>query len=162
MFLISSHLAYIWSNHKREIKCEKLHHHVVITHAQPEVNFSSNRIGHVSCMKARGLRPRADKSEGESTIPSDILVTAQRPDFVCIYRPYSPICILELTICFETNLDAAHESKFNGYASLTSDLKTKGYKVNYFAVEIGSRGYVNTDNQSRLKLFFFFAKHLKV
>ena len=45
----------------REINCEKLHnHHVVITHAQPEVNFSSNRIGHVSCIKARGLRPRAD------------------------------------------------------------------------------------------------------
>ena len=45
----------------REIKCEKLHnHHVVITHAQPEANFSSNRIGHVSCIKARGLRPRAD------------------------------------------------------------------------------------------------------
>ena len=47
----------------REINCEKLHnHHVVITHAQPEVNFSSNRIGHVSCIKARGLRPRADES----------------------------------------------------------------------------------------------------
>ena len=45
----------------REINCENLHnHHVVITHAQPEVNFSSNRIGHVSCIKARGLRPRAD------------------------------------------------------------------------------------------------------
>ena len=46
----------------REISCEKLHnHHVVITHAQPEVNFSSNRIGHVSCIKARGLRLRADE-----------------------------------------------------------------------------------------------------
>ena len=45
----------------RETNWEKLHnHHVVITHAQPEVNFSSNRIGHVSCKKARGLRPRAD------------------------------------------------------------------------------------------------------
>ena len=33
---------------------------MVITQAKPEVNFSSNRIRHVSCIKARGLRPRAD------------------------------------------------------------------------------------------------------
>ena len=55
----------------REINCEKLHnHHVVITQAQPEVNFSSNRIGHVSCIKARGLRPRADEAVGKSHICS--------------------------------------------------------------------------------------------
>ena len=61
---------------------------------------------------------------------------------------------VELTICFETNFDAAHERKIHRYASLTTDLETKGYKVNYFAVEIGSRGFVNKDNQSRLKSFF--------
>ena len=95
-----------------------------------------------------------DKLKGISTIPSDILVTAQRPVLVCIDRPNSSIYILELTICFETNFDAAHKRKLNRYASLTTDLEIKGYKVNYSAVEIGSRGFVNKDNQSRLKSFF--------
>ena len=47
MLLISTQLAYILSKHEHDNYCVKLHyHHVVITHAQLEVNFSSNRIGH--------------------------------------------------------------------------------------------------------------------
>lgn len=95
-----------------------------------------------------------DKFKGISTIPSDILVTAQRPDLVCIDRPNSFICILELSICFENNYDATHDRKLRRYASLITDLENKGYKVNYYAVEIGSRGLVNKDNQGRLKSFF--------
>ena len=50
-------------------KGNKLHnHHVVITHAQPEVIFSSNSIGHGMCIKALGLRPWADKTQHLASI----------------------------------------------------------------------------------------------
>ena len=57
-----------------------------------------------------------DKSKDISTIPSDILLTSQISDLVCKDRPNSSIYILELTICFERNFDAAHERKLNRHA----------------------------------------------
>ena len=59
--------------------------------------------------------------------------------------------IIELTVPFETNINKAHENKSNKYAPLMNDIIANGYEVDFFAIEIGSRGYINSENNSSLK-----------
>ena len=62
--------------------------------------------------------------------------------------------IIELTIPFEMNIDNAHQRKITKYQALVHDLEDKGYVVKFYAVEIGSRGFVSKDNFKRLKSIF--------
>jgi hypothetical protein len=59
--------------------------------------------------------------KGISTIPTDIVITNQRPDLVCIDRCNKCIYILELTVPFETNFENAHQYKCQRYSSLITD-----------------------------------------
>ncbi len=93
---------------------------------------------------------------GISTIPIDITITsAQLPDLVIVNRINSTTCItiLELSVLFETNISDTHNRKLNRYANLIADIECKNFKVNYYALEIGSRGYILPENQNRLKHF---------
>ena len=51
------------------------------------------------------------------------------------------------TICFETNFESAHE--LARFSQLISDLENVGCNVNYFAIEIGSWGFVNKENEKK-------------
>ena len=61
---------------------------------------------------------------------------------------------MELSVPFETNNNDTHNRKIERYADLITDLETSGYNVNYYAVEIGSRGYYSKQNCSRFKSLF--------
>ena len=91
------------------------------------------------------------KGETVTTVPPDVLPTSQRPDLVIHWPHLSKICIIELTIPFETNIVDAHQRKLDKYASLVNDLTEKGLKVDIHAFEIGSRGYLSPENTSTLK-----------
>jgi hypothetical protein len=86
-----------------------------------------------------------------STIPQDILPTAQRPDLVLYWPKLKRIRIFELSVPFETNIEATHTRKINKYASLVSDLQDRDMDVELLAFEVGSRGYISPDNCKRLK-----------
>ncbi len=90
---------------------------------------------------------------GISTIPIDITITTQRPDLVIVNRINSTITILELYVPFETNISDTHNRKLNRYANLIANIESKDFKVNNYALEIGSRGYISPENQNRLKHF---------
>ncbi len=90
---------------------------------------------------------------GISTIPIDITITTQRPDIVIVNRINSTVTILELSVPFESNISDTHNRKLNRYANLIADIESKNFKVNYYALEIGSRGYISPENQNRLKHF---------
>ncbi len=75
---------------------------------------------------------------GISTIPIDITITTQRPDLVIVNRINSTITILELSATLETNISDTHNKKLNRYVNLIADIESKNFKVNYFALEIGS------------------------
>ncbi len=90
---------------------------------------------------------------GISTIPIDITITTQQPDRVIVNRINSTITILELSVPFETNISDTHNRKLNRYANLIANNESKIFKVNYYALEIGSKGYISPENQNRLKLF---------
>ena len=91
---------------------------------------------------------------GISTIPTDILVTNLRPDLVILDRIGKSITLFELSVPFETNISASHLRKIERYEKLIQDLQNVGFKVSYYAFEIGSRGFISKDNASRLKSIF--------
>ena len=91
---------------------------------------------------------------GISTIPTDILVTNLRPDLVILDRIGKSITLFELSVPFETNISATHLRKIERYEKLIQDLQNVGFKVSYYAFEIGSRGFISKDNASRLKSIF--------
>ena len=93
-------------------------------------------------------------SKGVSTLPTDILITNQRPDIFLVNRNDKTCIIAELTICFETNIQAAHERKQGKYAPLSLDLENRDYKVHMYTIEIGSRGFIDKCNEGKLKSFF--------
>jgi hypothetical protein len=82
------------------------------------------------------------------TIPPDILVTAQRPDIVIINRISKTITLLELTVSFERNIEAAHLRKSMKYLDLTHDLNSAGWRANCQPFEIGSRGHITKKNKT--------------
>ena len=94
------------------------------------------------------------KLNGISTIPTSILVTTLRPDAVFINNIDNVCIIFELSIPFECNILNTHRRKSGKYENLVTDIEQKGYKVFYYPVEIGSRGYINNDNLVRLKSLF--------
>ncbi len=88
---------------------------------------------------------------GISTIPADILVTSLRPDMIILNRVEKNMTIFELSVPFETNILATHSRKQEKYEKLVMDIENLGYKVQYYAFEIGSRGYLSNDNIARIK-----------
>ena len=86
-----------------------------------------------------------------STIPMDILSTAQIPDLVLLWRDIKKIIVIELTIPFETNLEAASIRKSNKYASLMIDLEELGFDTKFYHLGFGSRGLITSENASLLK-----------
>ena len=78
-------------------------------------------------------------------------MTNKRPDLVLVDRPAKRLMIIELTIPFDTNVNAAHARKCERYEDLLLDLEDAGYNPSYHAREIGSRGLISSDNISRLK-----------
>ena len=85
------------------------------------------------------------------TIPSHIYVTSQRPDLVVIWESIKQMLMIELTVPFETNTNAAHTRKLDRYKELVAEVRNNGYSVTYHAIEIGARGQINRDNTNRLK-----------
>ncbi len=92
-----------------------------------------------------------DAMQGCSTIPTDILVTAQKPDLVIRDSESKSIFIIELSVPFERNIEDTHKKKIDRYENLISDIKDSGYSVRYYALEVGSRGYISQENTKRLK-----------
>ena len=92
-----------------------------------------------------------------STIPPDILQTQQRPDLVIIDREKKVISIIELTICFESNFEAANARKTERYVHLKSDLQDRGFTCYLLPLEIGSRGHISSKN--KMTIINFLAIH---
>ena len=98
------------------------------------------------------------EAPGGGTIPSDILVSAQKPDLVILDRLMYMMTIFEITVPFETRLQQSRQLKQNKYAHLVHDLECKGWQVNRRTVEVGSRGLINKENTETLTSFLEFTK----
>ena len=90
-----------------------------------------------------------------STIPQHIVTSSQRPDLVIIEQNKKIVSLLEMTCSFEweQTFANAHNRKLERYAALTNDIENRGYTVNLFPFEIGSRGLI----KPKQSLIYFFA-----
>ena len=95
------------------------------------------------------------------TIPSDIVVTVERPDIVIIDRKERVVEIGELTVPFEPNLESARKRKEEKYAYLVADIESKGFKCTLTCFEVGSRGLITKDNKRRINRLMKLASHAK-
>ena len=85
------------------------------------------------------------------TIPPFVIPTQQKPDICFIDTLKKLVTLFELTVPFETNIDAAHQRKEDRYAGLTHDVEKAGWKCTLICVEIGSRGLITPQNKVRMK-----------
>ena len=78
---------------------------------------------------------------GSPTIPSFLAVTTLRPDIVLYACCIKTVIILELTCPCGENMPYWHDTKKENYHALCSAIRSNGWKVSFFAVEVGARGY---------------------
>ena len=105
--------------------------------------------------KQDGMAVYADIEGGKvngGTIPPNIMVTTSRPDLVIVNENTTPttVIMIELTIPFTNNIDAANSRKRTRYEFLTSDIEEAGFKCSNIPLEVGSRGYVTSRNKETL------------
>ena len=72
--------------------------------------------------------------------PPDNTHTNLRPDLVLLNNCDKTVCLVELTICYETRYDEAHTHKTNKYADLVEEIEESEFIPNLITLEVGSRG----------------------
>ena len=105
--------------------------------------------------KPEGVTVYADMEGAKvngGTIPPEIMVTTSRPDIVIINQNTTPtsVILLEVTIPFTRNIDAANNRKRNRYEFLTSDIQEAGYNCSNMPLDVGSRGHLTSRNRETL------------
>jgi hypothetical protein len=89
--------------------------------------------------------------EGSATVPCDVVVTNLRPDMVLVNRRLRALVLMELTVPWETRMQAAHERKLLRYAELKDECEDRGWRTEVFAVEVGCRGFTGWSLRQWLK-----------
>ena len=88
---------------------------------------------------------------GILTIPTDVFITNFKLDLVLVNYEKKSMTLIELTIPFDSNILAANNRKTKRYEQLIRDIEEKEFSMNFYALEISSRGYISPDNSNRLK-----------
>ena len=83
-------------------------------------------------------------------IPSAIAISQLRPDILLYSTSTKIVIILKLTCPCEENVESWHASKFGKYDPLCSAIKTNGWSMHFFAVEVGAQGYCASTIRSYL------------
>ena len=91
----------------------------------------------------------ADQSE-QYHFPASLACSDLRPDLVAHSDLTKTAIIVELTVCFETNFEAARSRKEVKYNELVEEVEDNGYNVDLVTVEVGSGGFANYDSFHRL------------
>ena len=83
--------------------------------------------------------------------PTHIVSTDLRPDIVWWDDTCRSVCLVELTVCFDTLSQDAVTRKESNYLDLLSAVQQTGYRASLITLEVGSRGLPNIDGFRRLK-----------
>ena len=79
-------------------------------------------------------------------IPSFIFCTTSttppRPDLVLYSVVSKTVVVVELTCPSEENIEIRHAEKTAKYEDMVAGCRANGWQTNFFAVEVGARGYV--------------------
>ena len=86
------------------------------------------------------------------TIPLEIIVSTSRPDLAIVNSNTSPttVILLELTMPFTANIDAANAKKGNRYQFVTSDIQEAGFTYRNLPLKVESRGQLTPRKREKL------------
>ncbi|XP_057294826.1 ubiquitin carboxyl-terminal hydrolase 51-like [Hydractinia symbiolongicarpus] len=99
----------------------------------------------------------ADLNEG-FVFPGHIAITSLRPDIVIYSNCSKRIIIIELTCPCEENMGSWHSTKLSKYFPLVEVIRSNGWFLHLFAVEVGARGYSSRSLTCCLKSLGFASK----
>jgi hypothetical protein len=113
------------------------------------VNFvKEGETGHGAGVEGGGLlgsatdwQMRADLGH-RMKFPTEIAITSRRPDVVIWSTATKQAMLLELTVPWEDRIGEAYERKTLKYQELVQECQQNGWKIWFFAVEVGCRGFV--------------------
>ena len=77
--------------------------------------------------------------------------TDLRPDVVLWDDKTKKLCLLELTVCFETSFEEATQRKKIRYADIVDQAKLSHYISKLITVEVGARGIVSMKGLKQLQ-----------
>ena len=96
----------------------------------------------------------ADLSEENYRFPEYICSSDDlRPDIVIWSDIKKEVWLIELTVCFDTNAAQADARQRERYATLKEDIQANKYSCVVCPIQVGSRGYIDTDSFSPLISF---------
>ena len=76
--------------------------------------------------------------------PFQIALTELRPDVVLYSNSLRRVILIELTCPCEENMSSWHSTKMSKYSGLVEIIRNNKWYVDFFAVEVGARGYPAT------------------
>ena len=134
----------------------------VLNHCPTTLNLRRYNIRHdtVLAVIEQGIRSHAPNgvcvladlpSHQPYTFPPHITHTDLSPDLVLWNVKEKTVCIIELTVCYETRFEEAHRLKANKYADLIEAIKAMEYIPDLITLEVGSRGPYNPAGFNDLK-----------
>ena len=88
---------------------------------------------------------------GSYSFPQHIVSTDLRPDVVWWDDETRKLCLLELTVCFETSFEEAAQRKKIRYADIVDQARLSHYISKLITVEVGARGIVNMEGLKQLQ-----------
>ena len=74
-----------------------------------------------------------------------------RPDLIVTNEEKRIIKLIELTVCWEDNIDNAHERKMKRYDDLVDHYLEEGVDAECITIEIGARGFIGNRLRKLLK-----------
>ena len=73
--------------------------------------------------------------------PAHIAITTLRLDIVLFSNSTKEVILIELTCSCKQNMEERHQDKTTRYFHLCNQIKSNGWSVQHFPVEVGARGY---------------------
>lgn len=74
--------------------------------------------------------------------PRHIVQTRERPDIVIWSDSTRQVLLVELTVPWEENMEAAFERKKTRYETLRADCEERGWSCHVLPIEVGCRGFI--------------------
>src|SRR5277367_3421982 len=79
--------------------------------------------------------------ERRLVFPSEIVVTALRPEMVLVEYSKKMVMMVELTVPWEDRMMEANVRKSSKYEELRQECEDTGWKARCYAIEVGCHGF---------------------
>jgi len=97
----------------------------------------------------------SDHVDEYKEFPTELIITEQRPDMIFVNRRDRKVIIAELTVPMENRLQVSTQLKTDKHSSLVKNLTRYGWDTKFFAVEVSTRGFINSSLSDFLQFINF-------